>query len=223
MLTNQKLQYPRHRTIVQANRVKFQSEDSGPLPAETDGSAPTDGVTTARGIRGSDSFAVLVEPVTPLESGGNVCVREGVTAHPKHAPFAVALRHHRRSTVDGTTRVRPRSNRWRSPGIRTRRCDARYRVRHRRIPRPSRTPNTPDPRFEGRRVAHEPGTLHARSGSCLRGTRDRPDVVRETTGLPSSRNGEAVSNDPTEESSPFRAGRMSKPPTRGFKHERARH
>ena len=125
-----------------------------------------------------DSFAVLAEPLIPLESGGNACVRERVTAQSKHAPFAVALRHHRRSTVDGTTRVRPRSNRWRSPGIRTRRCDARYRVRHKRIPRPPRTPNTPAPRFEGRRVAHEPGTLHARSGSCLRGTRDRPDAPR---------------------------------------------
>ena len=140
------------------------------------------------GIRGSDSFAVLVEPLTPLESGGNACVREGVTAQPKHAPFAVALRHHRRSTVDGTTRVRPHSNRWRSPGIRTRRCDARYRVRHKRIPRPSRTPNTPDPRFEGRRVAHEPGTLHARSGSCPRGTRDRPDAPRRNP-RPSGRGG----------------------------------
>jgi hypothetical protein len=38
---------------------------------------------------------------------------------------------------------------------------------------------------------------------------DRSDVVRETAGLPSSRDGKAVSNDPTEESSPFRAGRVS--------------
>ena len=42
-----------------------------------------------------------------------------------------------------------------------------------------------------------------------RGLSDRSDVVRETAGLPSSRNDEAVSNDPTEESSPFRAGRTS--------------
>ena len=48
-----------------------------------------------------------------------------------------------------------------------------------------------------------------RGGSYRRGCVGRPDVVRETAGLPSSRNGEAVSNAPTLESSRFSAGRMS--------------
>ena len=50
-----------------------------------------------------------------------------------------------------------------------------------------------------------PQTRKLTAGGC----RGHPDVVRETAGLPSSRDGTAVSNDPTEESSPFRAGRTS--------------
>ena len=43
-----------------------------------------------------------------------------------------------------------------------------------------------------------------------RGLSDQSDVVRETASLPSSRDGTAISNDPTEESPPFRAGRTSR-------------
>ena len=57
--------------------------------------------------------------------------------------------------------------------------------------------------------AHRPDVEHTNPQVTAGGKTDRPDVVRETAGLPSSRNGEAVSNDPTGESSPFRAGRRS--------------
>ncbi len=141
----------------QANRVKYHLEDSGSLPAYTDGSTL---------ITGKDGRECVVEVCPPssqdpyplLETGGNSRANEGATAYQKtprsrlHPAISGGLRSMARPVSAHVPTVGGH------PVFGRLRFDRRYRVRHKRIPRSFRTPNTPDPRFKGRRVAHEPST-----------------------------------------------------------------
>ena len=125
-----------HRTAVRVGRAKYQPEDAGLLPADTDGSTPT---TSVHSEAGSTWFGPVRRPRrtrNPAGTGGNARVRDGGGSHcrprtpeesrhsggseyfyevtagsisPGHAPFAVAVRHEStwRSMVDGTARVVP--------------------------------------------------------------------------------------------------------------------
>jgi hypothetical protein len=79
MLSNRKLHSARHRTIIQVNRVKSQSGDTGSLPADTDGSTPTTG-------KPGGEYVVKIRspssqyPYPSLETVGNDRAHEGVTA-----------------------------------------------------------------------------------------------------------------------------------------------
>jgi hypothetical protein len=173
---NRNLQVARRRTVVQANRVNSQSEDSGSIPADTDGSTPTTGKPGGESVVRTRSPSSHY-PYPSLETVGNDRANEGATAHQNtphsrlHSALVGGVRSMARPVSTHCPKVGgcPVFGRLGSGGIGY--GTSGYRAHLGRT-------NTPDPRFEGRRVAHEPGTLHTGRGSCLRGQTERPDAPR---------------------------------------------
>ena len=148
--------YPGVVPCSKTTRVNSQSEDPGSLPADTDGSSPTiskpGGEYVVRTRSPSSHY-----PYPSLETVGNDHANEGATAHQNtprsrlHSALVGGVRSMARPvsvhvpTVGGC----PVFGRFGLGGIG-------YGTSGYRVPL-GRT-NTPYPRFEGRRVAHEPGT-----------------------------------------------------------------
>jgi|GEM_PF-5882793 len=148
--------YPGVVPCNKTTRVNSQSEDPGSLPADTDGSLPTtskpSGEYVVRTRLPSSHY-----PYPSLETVGNDHANKGATAHQNtprsrlHSALVGGVRSMARPvsvhvpTVGGC----PVFGRFGLGGIG-------YGTSGYRVPL-GRT-NTPYPRFEGRRVAHEPGT-----------------------------------------------------------------